>query len=141
MTPMKWGQFRGAIWQWGPVVLVMAVIFVASATPGNEIPKFGQADTLIKKSGHFFGYAILGVTLIRAIASRSGWRSAILPAIITLVLFACSDEIHQRFTPGRHSSLFDVGIDSLGGIFGLSLVTTWRWWKSQRSPTRLLPEK
>ncbi len=141
MTPMRWGRIRGAIGQWGPVVVMMAVIFIASATPGNEIPKFGQADTLVKKSGHFLGYALLGITLLRAYAFRLNWRSATPSAFITLVLFAFSDEFHQRFTPGRHPSIFDVGIDSLGGIFGLTLMIAWQLWKSHRSRSTLLPGK
>jgi VanZ family protein len=34
------------------------------------------------------------------------------------VLYAGSDEFHQSFTSGRHPSVMDVGIDTLGAITG-----------------------
>lgn len=35
--------------------------------------------------------------------------------------FAASDEIHQRFIPGRHSSFFDLSLDILGLATGLAV--------------------
>lgn len=38
---------------------------------------------------------------------------AVLPALIA-ILYACSDEWHQTFIPGRGGTIRDVGFDSLG---------------------------
>lgn len=37
------------------------------------------------------------------------------------ILYAVTDEIHQYFVPGRSCRLFDVGVDSLGILFGALL--------------------
>jgi len=43
-------------------------------------------------------------------------------AIITGIVYAFTDEFHQRFVPGRTGSLKDVFIDSMGVITGVVLV-------------------
>jgi VanZ family protein len=40
------------------------------------------------------------------------------------VLYAVSDEYHQSFTPGRHSSGYDVIIDACGAFTVLGLLYT-----------------
>jgi hypothetical protein len=107
---------------WIPALICMAGIFLASATPANRIENFGAWDTLVKKGGHFTGYAILGITYLIGIGERRPrvWMIAIPLA----VLYAASDELHQLFTPGRHSSLIDVGIDGMGAATGV-----WLWIK------------
>ena len=43
-------------------------------------------------------------------------------SLLTGVLYAISDEVHQSFVPGRGPSVQDVLIDSLGVIFGILVV-------------------
>ena len=38
--------------------------------------------------------------------------------IIIIILYSCSDEIHQLFIPGRSGEIRDVLIDTLGGFNG-----------------------
>lgn len=74
------------------------------------------ASYLIRKMAHWTEYAILGVLTVRFINSLGypfGW------AILIVVLFAFFDEFHQFFIPGRHAALFDVGVDSFGGLIGV----------------------
>jgi VanZ family protein len=106
--------------RWGPAIFFMAVIFLFSATPGKELPVFGGWDLLAKKGGHMLGYAILASSYYYAVA-RNKIPSPIhfILALCMAVLYACSDEFHQSFVPGRSPSLIDVGIDTAGGFFGL----------------------
>ena len=49
--------------------------------------------------------------------------------IITIIfcfLYACSDEIHQLFIPGRSGELLDVLIDTTGGILSSFIYTSFR---------------
>lgn len=39
-------------------------------------------------------------------------------AEVFCALYACSDELHQYFVPGRSCKLFDVCVDSTGAFFG-----------------------
>ena len=40
-------------------------------------------------------------------------------AFVFCFLYACSDEVHQLFVPGRSGNIIDVGIDSIGSYFGI----------------------
>jgi|SRR5450759_1275443 VanZ family protein len=107
--------------QWLPAFLIMGAIFCFSSIPSQEMPNFGNWDTLFKKSGHLLGYAMLAAAYLRGIHSL-GWR-AVSIALVCVVLYSVTDEFHQSFIPGRTSTLIDVGIDTIGGAFGLSVVT------------------
>jgi VanZ family protein len=109
------------IYRWGPAVLIMAIIFFASATPGSDLPKFGSWDFLAKKGGHMFGYALLALAYLRAIGGKMGSRTQLLSSLALAILYACSDEWHQRFIPGRTSSITDVLIDATGAVIGLAI--------------------
>lgn len=108
--------------RWAPAVLVMAVIFALSSTSSRELPNFGFWDTLVKKGGHFFGYAILASAYLYALSnrgSRPGVRTFLL-AFALAILYAVSDEYHQSFVPGRHPSWVDAFvIDGSGAALAL----------------------
>jgi VanZ family protein len=106
--------------RWGPAVAIMTLIFIASAIPGSDLPSFDFGDTLVKKGGHMLGYALLSISYLHALNSvqRIGPARFVVAFCLTL-LYAASDEWHQRFTPGRSPSLQDVIIDGAGGLIGL----------------------
>ena len=111
------------IWRWGPAVIVMILIFIASATPGSELPRFGAWDTFVKKGGHMLGYALLGAAYFRALSNGKGMnRFQCVIAVCLAILYAATDELHQKLTPGRTASLQDVGIDSVGACIGVSVL-------------------
>ena len=109
-------------WRWLPLLLWMGLIFIVSGTPGDEIPRFGVADFLIKKGGHAVAYAVLAL-----LAKRATGRYDV--ALVITFLYAISDEIHQLFVVGRYGQPLDVLIDLLGGLFGLGV---YRWWERAR---------
>jgi VanZ family protein len=100
----------------------MVVIFMASGTPGRDLPWFGSFDFLAKKGGHMLGYALLATSYLRGLArTRSTpWRLVILALVLT-GCYAVTDEFHQSFTPGRTPSATDVGIDIGGGAIGTAI--------------------
>lgn len=106
--------------RWGPALLIMALIFLASGTPGKDIPGFGGWDTIVLKGGHMLGYALLAISYLHALTwGRRSLRCAWLLAITMAALYALSDEYHQSFTPGRSPRLTDVGIDTIGAALGV----------------------
>ena len=58
--------------RWLPAVLVMAVIFVFSSIPSDELPNFGLWDLLVKKGGHVLGYGLLALAYLFALLPGSG---------------------------------------------------------------------
>jgi VanZ family protein len=107
---------------------MMIAIFVASATPGTDLPDFGTWDFDVKKGGHMLGYALLAMSYLHALAnSHRITRRLLVLAIVLAGLYAVTDEIHQLFTPGRTSSPIDVAIDTVGAAIGALL---WAWIRS-----------
>lgn len=106
--------------QWLPAIIIMVAIFYFSSIPSQDMPYFGSWDTLFKKSGHLLGYALLAATYWRGFQSL-GWRAVSL-SLVCLILYAITDEFHQSFVAGRTSTFVDVGIDTIGGSLGLSIV-------------------
>jgi len=97
---------------------MIAAIFIFSSIPSKEMPRFGQYDFLLKKGGHAIGYGLLAAAFWRGFnwSGRLWWLALLLAA-----LYSVTDELHQRFVPGRHSSAVDVAIDSLGAAIMLGV--------------------
>ena len=105
------------ILRWGPAILVMMAIFIFSSIPSKQLPSFGLFDFSIKKLGHMLGYALLAQAYLHGIGREK--PKAILLAWCLTIIYAITDEFHQRYVPGRSARVFDVGIDSLGSLIGL----------------------
>lgn len=113
----------GTVWRflqsWGPALLTMLGIFVLSSQPSIELPHFGWADAVIKKSGHVIGYGLLGLCYWRGFGWRTGWA---VRAWALAVAYGMTDELHQMFVPGRQASAWDVILfDASGAAIALWL--------------------
>ncbi len=64
---MKARTWENTLFRWLPAIVIMLVLFIASATPGNKIHNFGVVDFYIKKAGHFTAYACLAIAYYYAI--------------------------------------------------------------------------
>lgn len=89
-------------------------------------------DYPIRKGAHIAEYAILGLLLAGAIIGQEKVKDTnkkeIVMSIIIGVIYACSDEIHQIFVPGRAGMIRDVLIDSVGvvlGVLGMDKILSW----------------
>lgn len=100
-----------AVSTWLPVVAWAAVIFALSSVP-HLSSGLGTWDYVLRKCAHVTEYAILGGLLFRALGRE-------VPAFLAALAYAASDEIHQHFVAGRHSSPVDVAIDAIGITIGL----------------------
>ena len=96
---------------WLPVFAWAAVIFAFSSIPSLSTG-LGTWDTILRKGAHIAEYAILGALLYRALG-----REAL--ALGVGIAYAATDEFHQRFVHGRHSSPVDVAIDAVGLALGM----------------------
>ena len=108
------------LYSWGPALLVMAVIFAFSSTPGNDLPNFGGFDFSVKKAGHMLGYGLLALSYWRGLGFN---KKRIWFAWLLSIAYAATDEFHQSFVAGRHPSPVDVLLfDGVGA--GIAL---WIW--------------
>lgn len=112
---------------WLPVLAWMALIFVLSSQPSPPRAPDDLLDTLLKKGAHFGEYLVLAMLLSRALLAWGAvsWRAKVV-ALGIAVAYAVSDELHQGLVPGRTPSPWDVGIDALGAISGITLFVWWR---------------
>ena len=74
----------------------------------------------IRKLAHFSIYTSLGFWLFALFKTyKIKAKLRVVYSWILGFLYACSDEIHQKFVGGRSSEITDVLIDSLGVLFGI----------------------
>ena len=125
---MKNRQGAGAAWAlcagW------MMVIFAFSAAPGDVSGEqsglivrlilflfpwmpLQTLGVLVRKGAHMTEYAVL-FWLYRRALMKSGAKRAALYAFALTVLYAATDECHQKFVPGRGPAATDVLIDATG---------------------------
>lgn len=90
----------------------------------------------VRKCAHFTAYAILGLLSWFALFDfKTKIRYAL--AVGFSFLYACSDEIHQYFVPGRSNEIRDVLIDTsgalLGSLIGLAITKLILHFRNQKS--------
>lgn len=80
---------------------------------------------VIRKTAHFTIYGVLGVLAFLSIVTYKKipfCYRLISPAAFCL-LYSISDEVHQRFIPGRSGEIRDVFIDFCGSLLGIAVVS------------------
>lgn len=89
----------------------------------TDIDRFNH---YLRKMAHFFCYMVLGILAMKVLDEMgiSGHKKVVI-AFVLCVLYAVSDEFHQRFVPGRGAQVRDVIIDSIGAIVGIGI--SWLW--------------
>ena len=81
-----------------------------------------ELQVFVRKNAHYFLYTVGGIILsVFFYAFLKNNKKIYAFAILTGMIYAMSDEFHQRFVAGRTSRITDVGIDTLGVITGTIL--------------------
>jgi VanZ family protein len=91
---------------------------------------------LLRKSGHFLGYGVIGLTWLRAwwmtLPYSRFFQDALL-ALLGTAMVASADEFHQALLPNRTGSPYDVLLDCSGAIILQLLVYLYmRLFRSKR---------
>lgn len=74
----------------------------------------------VRKMAHFFIYFVLGIALVSFLREFSiPIRRLLLLSIFLAFLYACTDEFHQLFVPGRSGQIIDVILDTFGASVGV----------------------
>jgi len=134
---------------WLPPLLWMSLIFIGSADSGSVgrssriveplmhwlFPHMSQEGMwtcvlIARKCAHLTEYGLCAILLWRAKRQFTSkdtrpwdWGEARW-AIVMIFLYACTDEIHQCFVPGRGAAFHDVVLDTIGGALGIFVL--WR---------------
>lgn len=139
---------------WAPALLWLAVIACESTAFGSSqetgkflypivvffdpqitLARFQLLHGVLRKMGHFFGYGIFSLLMLRAWwstlmlprwaprlpswrAMLRSWRArAAIMALLSTVAIAMLDEWHQTMIPGRTATIRDVALDSMAAAF------------------------
>lgn len=113
-----------------PVLIYgLVIVYLSSqSNPDRHLPSFlfGFSDKIL----HAFEYGILGILLYRAFRQTTGTFKSMGFAMICIVAFGISDEVHQWFVPNRQADFWDLVADTGGAallILGWGFVTEkWR---------------
>jgi VanZ family protein len=119
--------------RWLPVLLLMALILLMSATPGDQAGRIfkrftGPLRSALRESGvlafltrpdwykvgHVIAYGILGAVLYNTL--RQSTARPLLWSLLIVVAFACLDELVQFFVPGRSAAFSDVLLDTAAAL-------------------------
>ena len=136
-----------------PLIAVMVAIFCFSAQPSVEsantssglvfgvirltIPDFDNlsardrwethkvVELIVRKAAHMAEYAALGffAYLHAFTANPDKRKKTFLVSLLFCALYAASDEIHQAFVPGRYATVVDVGVDTVGSLIGILIIS------------------
>jgi VanZ family protein len=109
---------------WGPVLALMAAIFIASSIPDLPAAPGDVSD----KTMHMIAYGLLSAFVLRALAGAR-WKGVTgrraLAAVMLTTVYGVTDEIHQYFVEGRHADVADVVADAIGASAAAGAIWTW----------------
>lgn len=124
-----------------PAIIWMIFIFIMSNTTGNQSANQSNffvemlinlikidpdmLSFIIRKTAHMSEYAIL-LLLIYYGLHKSKFNFQLLLSFLFTFIYACSDEFHQIFIPGRSGQFKDILIDSCGALVMLLIIYLWQ---------------
>jgi VanZ family protein len=95
-----------------------------------------RAEHVIRKGAHVFEYFVFSLLLLRTIrGERPGWRLTWgIAAILIVFGYACTDELHQYFVPGRGAAFSDVMLDTSAGVLAQVVASLWYRLRGKAAP-------
>ena len=97
--------------------------FILRFTPDNISEDIvNMMEYIIRKCAHMTEYAVFGILVFYQIKLyrlfEKEWNRIVM-AVICVMIYASTDEIHQLFVGGRSGRFTDVLIDTAGGFIGI----------------------
>lgn len=98
---------------------------------------FGElANFVVRKCAHFLEYMILAFLIMNVVKMYFVFKISSVLSIIFVFLYACTDEFHQLFIPGREGAFRDVMIDTCGGVTFILLYILFKISIRKNSPNK-----
>jgi len=99
---------------WGITIFGAILIFYLSSLPFESLYSHpGKSSIVYHVLAFFFLTFFLLISLIKG---KSNYFKFIL-AILVVMLYSVSDELHQLFVPGRFCTVFDIICNFIGILF------------------------
>lgn len=154
-TESEQSTWRGRLRRYGPLVVWMVVIFIASTGnmsasktsrilrplliwlfPGITEESLLFGHFLVRKGAHLTEYGLLALLAARAFLSSTQdmlRRHVYVASFCLVAVYALLDEFHQSFVSTRTGTIYDSLIDMAGGAFALVLLAAWRARRRRRA--------
>ena len=154
-TSSSRNALRSFIFRYAPLLLWIGLIFFFSSTvasanqtsriigpilhflfPSASPETIQQYHFFIRKCAHFTEYALLAFWSVLALGRSSNAllrNSRFLIAVAIVLVVASLDEFNQSFEPSRTSSIWDVGLDLIGGTSMTMALKLSQLWFSRHS--------
>jgi hypothetical protein len=116
LTSENWLRYELVVWI--PPITYMFFIFMISSVPRKGI-KSGMSTQFFHTVEYFFLALLLLWSTEKSI--RLTHRKRLFFCGMFCILFAFSDEFHQYFVPGRHTTLSDIIYDFFGIMLGMTV--------------------
>ena len=109
----------------GKVASILIDIFAdgKNMSPPEKASMVEMLQPFVRKGAHFSIYMLLGILLMCCMLTfkiSNVYKFDI--SIAASFLYACTDELHQRFIPARSGQFTDVCLDTLGSACGILIV-------------------
>lgn len=104
--------------------LIRSIVDKYEFVTGKKINKEELVTRLnypVRKLAHFSIYFLLGL-VVYGLFLHTNSKHKLLFSLLTCVVYASFDEIHQLFVLGRTGQVLDVLIDSMGSIIGMLII-------------------
>lgn len=149
-------QFAKRHWRIVLPVLLMAIIWFFSAMDGvnsdaQSVPLasfLGLPNGVIRKIAHFVMFATLGALWYNYVRNSQIRKFTpgftMMLSLLLTVIYACVDEMHQLFVPGRSGEIRDILIDSAAALTGIAIFAIIHYFtrtEEQRAARRLEVER
>ena len=96
---------------------------------------FARVHVVCRKLAHLIEYGIFALLLYRCFpipGAVGGRRQRAFLCVLAAAAYSLTDEFHQLFVPGRHATVADCAIDSVGAAMAMLLVFAYRRFVSYR---------
>lgn len=123
-----------------PLVLYAGLIYGLSAQSSFavKLPRFPHADKVVHTT-EFGGFGFLAARAVNLLAPH-GPAFAAGMAIVAGGCYGATDELHQRFVPGRDSDPWDLVADVVGSTLGAGAYLALSLVRARRRRTHLAGE-
>lgn len=99
----------------GKTIGFVAEIINPDITEEEKIILYEKYHVPVRKLAHISEYFVLCLLVCMFFSTYNiSYTRVIMYSFILCFLYACSDEIHQLYVPGRSGNIKDVFVDSIG---------------------------
>ena len=111
-------------------LIIASFIFYISSKPYDPVPTIGFP---LKATIYHLGVFFLLCLFLMIALSKGKSKDWLFFAIILSFFYGLTDEIHQSFVPGRHTTIRDIFTNSIGILFAAIIYYISLEWRKRKA--------